>query len=234
MAYNYQSAYRKVKKEILQMIDYNTEHMVLNASFCLDKFNLTDDQLDEILYNLSYDEGYIEPGGGHVFYQIYQPYDDDKRELFLVTKFANNYKFKNLLINSFMTDFAEFYDDDNDNILGSKDYLRGDCHRDDVFDLIILNKNDFQNIPLDRLQKSAGVAYQTDDFNSDRATVSKLNSNHIPLILIDNKKLFHDDYPNITNFSLKYELNHNNTKTNYLNFINSYYQTLDNVLLMFR
>jgi len=229
MKHNYQRAYRGIRNDIFDILNGGgTWGATLDAIPYLDEYNITDDFLDEILYNLDC-EGYIEFGANHGYFSTYQEYGGEKKELFLVTKFADNYQFKNFYTNIYMNDFADYYDEIDD---------REDCHLNDIYDLVVVNKTDFKNISLDRLKNSAGVIYQIDDLKLDRNAVVRLNLYHIPLTLLDDKKLFAADYPtlNATTFaknpSLPSEIIKNDSIHNAkYNFYYCYNQTLDKVFL---
>lgn len=177
MTTTYRSAYKSVKNEIMFIIEHDeTWGHTFQGKPYLDQFNLSEKMLSNILYQLDRDEHYIELGAYFGFYITYHPFEGRRKELFFVTKYADNFAFKNYFSNDFTNEYAQ----------NTTEYDECEnCHLKDKYDFIVINKNDFQNISSNRLKKSAGVIFQTDDLNTDQKTITELKTNHVPVELLD-------------------------------------------------
>lgn len=178
----YQKAYRGIKNDIINTSEYvEDDGTIYYGDQYLEFYHISADMLDQILYQLDC-ENYIEMGAKHSYFIVYKPYTKKRRELFFVTKFADNQIFKNYYANTFTHGYTPDYDEQ--------------CHINDKFDLVLLNKTDFQKIALSRLQKSAGVIYQTESFEVDNENITKLRDKKINFILLDDKNIFANKIPN--------------------------------------
>lgn len=90
----YQKAYRGIKNDIINTSEYvEDDGTIYYGDQYLEFYHISADMLDQILYQLDC-ENYIEMGAKHSYFIVYKPYTKKRRELFFVTKFADNQIFK--------------------------------------------------------------------------------------------------------------------------------------------
>lgn len=207
----YQKAYRGIKNDIINTSEYvEDDGTIYYGDQYLEHYQISDNMLDEILYKLDC-ENYIEMGVNHSYFIVYKPYTKQRRELFFVTKFADNQIFKNYYTNVFTRRYTRDYE--------------AQYHINDKYDLIVLNKADFKKIPLSRLQKSAGVIYQTESFETDLENIRQLRTEKIHFLLLDDQDIFSKKFQNTFIFK-KNSLNVHeilNSKSNFVLLLDKNY-----------
>ncbi|WP_363472206.1 hypothetical protein [Companilactobacillus musae] len=220
MTNSYSKSYKNVKTEIIDMVkdseNDETWGITFDASPYMEQFDISDKTLDRILVQLDH-ENYIEFGANHRFYVAYRPYQGKKRELFWVTKFAQNKRFKNYFETTFLNNHADDY---------GMYVERENCRLKDQFAFSVIDQDELRNLPQSRLTNAAGVIYQLDDPTIDAKTILKLKYHSVNLVLLGNDQSRLNNYSTVSSIYLDdYNIRKSNSKFFIYNF-HYYFQDL--------